>query len=149
MGTKQHAVVRAELVTVLREHGFRVTPSRVALLQRLAAFGTPVSVAKLLTTWNDAPNQATVYRMLSDLSAVGIVKRIGSLSASSYFEYTPHKTHHHHVVCTGCGLVEDVDRCFALPVEKKVAKESTRFASIESHSLEFFGTCRQCASTSH
>jgi len=50
--------------------------------------------------------------------------------------------HHHHLVCTRCAMVVELDECFPHEVERKIAAENN-FASV-SHRLEFFGICPQC-----
>jgi Fur family ferric uptake transcriptional regulator len=51
-------------------------------------------------------------------------------------------THHHHLTCTKCHRVVDIDAC--LPKEQIVAIERQTGFAIEGHSLSLFGLCRAC-----
>lgn len=130
--------------TTLREHGFRVTSARVNLLKMLRKIGKPLSIQGILSEWKNAPNQATVYRILTDLSNAGIVKRVDLHTGTAHFEYTPDRPHHHHAICTQCGTVEDIEHCSIDSVQKQVTSNLQKFTKIESHSLEFFGKCNRC-----
>lgn len=130
---------------VLRAHGFRVTRGRTRLLDILARSGKPLSVQELRTKLKAALDQATLYRTLTDLATAGIVRRVDLNTGTAHFEYTPGREHHHHVVCTGCGTIEDIDDCMLGGLEERVAKHAKGFARISSHALEFFGQCLRCA----
>lgn len=125
---------------VLREHGFRATDGRARLLLLLRKSAKPLSIQEIRALWKNALNQVTLYRMLADLAEAGIVRRVDLNTGVARFEYTPDKPHHHHVVCTGCGEVEDVKGC---PLQE--VQRSKNFKSAYSHNLEFFSVCRSCA----
>ncbi|HUO50514.1 MAG TPA: Fur family transcriptional regulator [Candidatus Paceibacterota bacterium] len=128
---------------LLREHGFRSTKSRVKLLETLQKLGKPVSIQTLRATWEkDCPDQVTLYRALEALAESGIIQRVDLGHSHAHYEFQ--KEHHHHVICTSCGAIEDVEHCDITPLEKAVAKRSSKFSRIDSHSLEFFGHCDNC-----
>jgi Fur family zinc uptake transcriptional regulator len=136
-GTPAHAL---EPSLVLRMHGFRVSPKRIRLLQHLAHASEPLSIREIRARWRGAPDQATLYRSLSDLADAGIVQRADLNTGVAHFEYSPLKPHHHHVVCVKCGVTEDVELCPPLRAPK-----TKKFQAILSHNLEFSGICRHCA----
>ncbi len=129
---------------ILRTHGFRVTAGRVKLLDHLQAAGKPRSIQDIRAALKGAPDQATLYRTLTDLAKAGIVKRVDLNTGIAHFEYTPEKPHHHHIICTGCGDVEDIEHCSVDSLQKNMTRGSRKFKSISTHSLEFFGTCASC-----
>jgi Fur family transcriptional regulator, zinc uptake regulator len=142
--TSQHNGVHPEVV--LREHGFRATSTRVALLRLLESAGTPLSIQGILEHWvGQVPDTATLYRSLTDLHAAGVVKRIELGTGSAHFEYTPARPHHHHIVCNSCGLVEELNHCMLHDIDVAHAYHTKKFKSIYSHNLEFFGLCKECA----
>jgi Fur family ferric uptake transcriptional regulator len=51
--------------------------------------------------------------------------------------------HHHHLVCTNCGRVEDFTRCDVTDLVRQLTS-ATDF-QIEGHWLELYGRCRACA----
>jgi len=133
---------------VLRTHGFRVTSGRMKLLAMLEKAAKPLSIQAIRKLWRGRKSdQATLYRTLNDLALAGIVKRIDMNTGTAHFEYTPDHPHHHHLICTGCGTIEDVEGCEIPNIEKTVARHSKNFGEIYSHTLEFFGRCLRCPQT--
>ena len=87
---------------------------------------------------------ATIYRSMHMLELVGLVKRFDFGDGSARFELMRHEAseHHHHLVCTGCSKVVEIEDCFPAELERRIA-DGNGFSDI-SHRLEFFGTCPQC-----
>lgn len=136
-----------DIVQALKAGGFRVTTSRVELLLLLKRANAPLSVQSIVELWKrNAPNITTLYRSLTDLSVADIVRRIDLNTGIAHFEYTPHRPHHHHIVCSECGKVEELEYCALGALETEIAKTSEQFTTIFSHTLEFFGRCTVCAS---
>jgi Fur family ferric uptake transcriptional regulator len=54
--------------------------------------------------------------------------------------------HHHHLVCTDCSVVVEVDGCFPVELEEALARRHG-FTAV-THRLEFFGRCPKCAAKS-
>jgi Fur family ferric uptake transcriptional regulator len=56
--------------------------------------------------------------------------------------------HHHHLICQGCGAIEDLDGCLladaALTQLARYVRRTRRFAVTE-HEVRLFGLCRRCA----
>jgi Fur family transcriptional regulator, ferric uptake regulator len=49
---------------------------------------------------------------------------------------------HHHMVCSGCGVVIDFDQCVAEQMKDDLR---TRFGFlVQNHLLEFYGLCTKC-----
>jgi Fur family ferric uptake transcriptional regulator len=142
-----HKHAEIDIPTMLHEKGFRVTAARVKLLTLLERAGKPLSIQNIVSRWiGKVPNQTTLYRSLTDLCVVGIVRRMDLNTGIAHFEYTPDRPHHHHVVCTECGRIEEIQECSVGALEKKVLRESVQFTKINTHNLEFFGACKECVS---
>ena len=122
----------------LREAGFRATPGRLAILETLSKAKSPLTIDDLSKKLRGQLNLVTLYRALHALVSAGIINQI-LLGNNMRFEYTPQRPHHHHVVCTDCGTIEDVEVC-PLPILPKVKKFNSY-----SHTLEFSGLCQTCA----
>lgn len=85
---------------------------------------------------------ASVYRTLELFIKFGVIKELFFNDSIKRYEIIDHNDHHHHLICTECGSIEDI----ALSLEKKFIKEiknKSKF-KVEKHSLEFFGICRKC-----
>lgn len=135
---------------VLRSHGFRATKGRTALLALLEKAEAPLSVQNIQHLWHSKNrlDTATLYRTLTDLTKAGVLDRLDLNSGTAHFEIAG-RPHHHHIVCTGCGDVEDIAVCGSA-LERSAERLSKRFNTIKSHSLEFFGMCKHCIiSSSH
>lgn len=128
---------------LLRARGVRPTPRRVLLLDALRAFARPVSAEELHGRVKQA-DLVTVYRTLESFVAVRLVREVRFRDATTRYELAE-THHHHHLVCTNCGTVDELPECDLHALEASVLKRSKKFRSLEDHALEFFGTCVSCA----
>ncbi len=132
-----------DLPQLLNEAGLRRTPARLAVLSYLAAQPRPVGVERILAHVPGV-NTATVYRMMADFSARGLVAAHDVGHGHTDYEFAK-RPHHHHLVCDGCGLIEDAYPCAAsCAFERAALKASKTFARITRQSVVFYGTCRAC-----
>ncbi len=130
---------------LLRSHGFRATEARMELLRLLARADRPISPAELVRRIGTRANQATIYRSLEAFSDAGLVRRVNMEHQHAHYEFSTSGTeHHHHIICRTCGLVEHVDGCAISDRSPTLLRHSKQFRRIESHALEFFGTCTAC-----
>jgi Fur family ferric uptake transcriptional regulator len=83
---------------------------------------------------------ATTYRTLELLRASGKVHALLAEGRSAYVRCKPE--HHHHLVCTSCGRVEETELCAAPPDGELERRHGFRAAA---HELDIYGTCRRCA----
>jgi Fur family ferric uptake transcriptional regulator len=134
---------RASLQALLRNCGFRSTEGRLALLALLKHAHHPLSVSHITKELRSNLDEVNVYRAIEALSTKGLVVRSDVRTGGARYEY-PH-SHHHHLVCSDCGLTEDVKDCADKRMEKKVLQHSKAFRAIKTHALEFFGLCNSCA----
>ena len=82
----------------------------------------------------------TVYRNLALLVNMGDVIKLSINSESERYDGNVHN--HYHMACTKCGSIIDVN----LPVNEaleSMAEEATK-ADIKTHSLIFYGFCKNC-----
>lgn len=129
---------------LLRVKGLRATPGRISLLELLQKREAPVTAEEISAELKDL-DLVTIYRNLQSLVTVGIVSEVRFKDASVRYEYVHGQKHHHHLVCSTCGTVDELPECDVRDLETQALKKSGRFASVEEHALEFFGTCRSCA----
>ena len=101
--------VSDELKTALRERGMRVTPQRVVVHRALRELDRHVTADELLEAVGDhLPNVslATIYATLELFEELGMVRRV-QRAGTTLFD--PRTDVHHHLVCTRCGAIEDLD----------------------------------------
>ena len=132
------------LVKRIRSRGRRLTDQRLVVAQALAAGSEAMSAQELherLRARNPRLALATVYRALEAQVESGMARRLerhGHISA--YIACVPE--HHHHLVCTRCQKVEDLDETILKPVLRGIT-EHHGFA-VEHERLDFYGLCASC-----
>ncbi|MGI9100258.1 MAG: Fur family transcriptional regulator [Solirubrobacteraceae bacterium] len=98
-----------ELTTALRERGMRVTPQRVLLARALRELDRHVTADELLDAVGErlpSVSLPTIYATLELLEELGMVRRV-QRAGTTLFD--PRTDPHHHLVCTRCGSIEDLD----------------------------------------
>jgi Fur family peroxide stress response transcriptional regulator len=96
-------------VEALRRHGLRATPQRVMLLEELRRRHDHPSAEDLhrsLLPRSPTLALSTVYATLESLERVGLVTRLSLGEGRD--RYDAHAHPHAHLVCLGCGQVQDV-----------------------------------------
>ncbi len=129
----------------LRNAGSKATPGRIALLEFLEKSKRPLSIPRIAKGLHNTLSPVTLYRALETLAGSGIIRRVDLGHSHAHYEFVMESGHHHHLVCTNCGAIEDIPTCDVEALGKKILKKSKTFVSIKSHSLEFFGLCAVCA----
>ena len=130
---------------LLRNAGYRATAGRLKLLQVLRASREPLSIQELMRKLSGVKiDQATVYRVLSVLENIGVVRQINLRHGHADYEFVD-ADDHHHLVCTVCKRVEDIPGCDSELIAKQTLRKAKQFSSITQHSFEFFGICKTCA----
>ena len=82
----------------------------------------------------------TVYRNLDLLSANRTIRRLGPEEGKMRFDGNTRR--HHHVRCTICGRVDDVEVLYFAPPDARVQGMSDY--RITGYNLEFVGICPTC-----
>lgn len=135
--------------TGLRRVDQRYTAGRRTLVEVLDTASRPLSIPEILRQRRPRLPQSSVYRNLVVLEQAGVVRRVVSTDEFTRYELAEDLTsHHHHLVCSRCGNVED----FTPPPELERSVERARTAigagtgfDTDTHRLDFIGTCRDCA----
>jgi Fur family transcriptional regulator, ferric uptake regulator len=138
-----HDTVRARLLAV----GQRYTHQRRKLVEILTRSGNPLTIPEILRRRGLA--QSSVYRNLGDLERAGVVRRLVTDEEHGRYELSEDLTeHHHHVICSRCGTVQDLP--MRADVERRMEEtlgrlaRSVGFAEV-SHRLDLIGVCASCA----
>jgi Fe2+ or Zn2+ uptake regulation protein len=126
---------------ILHKAGIKATGARIAVCRALANERYPISI-KELGKKVSSPNQSTLYRVLTALVDKGLVREVLVDKSEARYEIAFGRRHHHHIICTGCGAIDDIDTC---PAPLNTDTASKKFAYVTGHSLEYFGVCKTCA----
>lgn len=131
-------------IATLRGGNLRATAHRTAIVTALIAAKSPITAEEMHARIKGA-DLVTIYRNLQSLVAAAIAREVRFKDGVVRYELADEHSHHHHLVCTKCGTIDELEGCDATPLEKVALKASKRFASVDEHALEFFGTCVSCA----
>ncbi|MCU6434690.1 ferric iron uptake transcriptional regulator [Undibacterium sp. Jales W-56] len=128
--------------TDLKSSGLKATLPRLKILEIFQNSSirhlTAEDVYKILLNENMDVGLATVYRVLTQFEQAGLLHRNHFETGKAIFELNE-GTHHDHLVCLDCGLVEEF---FDEQIEKRqqlVALE--RGFTIAEHALALYGNC--------
>ena len=133
----------------LGKAGQRYTPTRKAIVELLGDGARPLLLAEVLTGGQGHLAQSSVYRNMVLLEEAGVVRRVIGTDEFARYELAEElSSHHHHLICSQCGKVED----FALPVQVEKNIESVLadtairngFHDVH-HRLDLVGRCAGCA----
>lgn len=127
---------------VLRNVGLKVTLPRLKILEILASgdarHQSAEGIYKRLLESNEDIGLATVYRVLTQFEAAGLVVRHHFENGMAVFELNE-GAHHDHVVCVDCGRVEEF---FDPDIEERQNAVAERLGfEIRDHSLILYGHC--------
>jgi len=132
------------MVSKLREHDFRITPQRLAVLRVLAASEGHPSVERVYeTVRRDFPTTsiATIYKTVHLLKQINEVLEIALPDGSN--RYDGNKPFPHpHVICVRCHKIIDPNLGSLKDMTEEVVDE-TGF-DILAYRLDFFGICDDC-----
>jgi Fe2+ or Zn2+ uptake regulation protein len=140
--------IDATVAARLRRSGERYTANRRTLVEILAGERQPMSIPEILSAGRVLA-QSSAYRNLSVLERAGVVRRVAASDEFTRFELTEDLTdHHHHLICSVCGQVED----FTLPtgIERTMRRavdavsDRTGYDAV-SHRIDLIGRCPRCA----
>ena len=129
----------------LKKAGLKATLPRIRILQILEHNNqrhmSAEDVYKALLDAGEDVGLATIYRVLTQFEAAGLVTRHHFEGGHSVFELNE-GAHHDHILCVSCGRIEEfVDEI----IEERQEKIADRLGfSMTDHSLYIYGVCPRC-----
>lgn len=130
----------------LRNAGLKVTLPRLKILEILeggaSRHQSAEDIYKSLLKSNEDIGLATVYRVLTQFEAAGLVTRHHFENGMAVFELNQ-GMHHDHIVCLDCGRVEEF--MDAGIEDRQTAVAGKMGFEIRDHSLILYGHCRRKA----
>ncbi|MCS6994028.1 MAG: transcriptional repressor [Anaerolineales bacterium] len=131
-------------LTALQENGYRLTESRRAVVEIVAASAralTPLEVFDLARAAHPDLGLVTVYRTLEKLEEMHLIQRVHQPGGCQAF-LTAGQGHQHLLLCQKCGRAVFFEGDDLQPLFDSIA-EKTGYA-IQEHWLQLFGLCRAC-----
>lgn len=132
----------------LKLKGYKLTPQRRAIVNKvIEKKGNHLTAEELYDLVKvECPEigLATVYRTIQLLEEIGVIYKLNLDDGCNRYELVNEDEihQHHHLICTKCGNVTEVEGDLLDSIEKKV-EEEYKF-KIENHSVKFFGICDEC-----
>lgn len=129
----------------LKKAGLKVTLPRMKILQFLE--NSPVrhqsaeDIYRALLEDGEEIGLATVYRVLTQFEAAGLVSRHHFEGGQAVFELEQ-EGHHDHIVCVTCGKVEEFYDSLIESQQAKIAQD--RGYMVTDHSMTLYGICVDC-----
>jgi Fe2+ or Zn2+ uptake regulation protein len=127
----------------LRDHGHRLTPQRLAILQIIeedAGHLSPSTIYERAVQRLPGITEATVYRTLDFLvqNRLALVAHIGD----GHLVYESARRNHHHLICRECGHTVEIEHELLRSLYAKF-QEQTGY-QIDTAHVTFFGLCPDC-----
>jgi Fur family ferric uptake transcriptional regulator len=130
----------------LKSAGLKITLPRIKILHILEKQSqnrhlTAEQVYKILLSENEDIGLATVYRVLTQFEAAGLVSRHHFDGGNSIFELSD-SGHHDHILCMKCGKVDEFQN-EAIEVLQRQIAENLGY-ELTDHNLYLYGFCPKC-----
>ena len=129
----------------LKKAGLKATLPRLKILELLenedGRHKSAEDIYKKLLSIGEDVGLATVYRVMTQFEAAGLVSRHHFDSGLSVFELN-HGTHHDHMVCEKCGKIEEFINESIENTQREIAEKFGY--KMTDHSLYIYGICPAC-----
>ena len=129
----------------LKKAGLKITLPRMKILEFLEESNirhqSAEDIYRALLDDGEVIGLATVYRVLTQFEAAGLVDRHHFESGQAVFELNE-KGHHDHIVCVSCGKVEEFYDEMIENRQREVAL--SKGYEVTDHSLTLYGKCPNC-----
>lgn len=139
--------IHTDVIARLRQNHQRYTPQRRKIVQVLAKVGHPLTIQDIRDLSDDLA-QSSVYRNLVVLEEFGIVIKVVTNGDVGRYELAEDLTgHHHHLICSNCGVVRDVvvPQELEQDIDRALATIARREGfALDHHRLDLIGRCSKC-----
>ncbi len=130
----------------LKSAGLKITLPRIKILHILENQSknrhlSAEQVYKILLSENEDIGLATVYRVLTQFEAAGLVSRHHFDGGNSIFELSD-TGHHDHILCMKCGKVDEF-KDESIEIRQKEIAENLGY-ELTDHNLYLYGFCPNC-----
>ena len=132
-----------DLESALRDAGLRATAGRVAVLGALESMAHTDAERLYRSVSSVLPTTSiqSVHNILADLTTAGLIRRIEPAGSAALYERRV-GDNHHHIVCTGCGAIGDVD-CVVGDAPCLTPSQTGGF-TVQTAEVTFWGLCPSC-----
>ncbi|MCU1527052.1 MAG: transcriptional repressor [Frondihabitans sp.] len=127
----------------IRGAGLRVTAQRIAAVQalRVGSHATAEEVFERVAETLPGTSLQATYVVLAALTGAGVLRRIEPAGSAARYELRI-GDNHHHVVCSLCGAIEDVD-CIVGDAPCLSPSQASGYL-VQAAEVTFWGLCPDC-----
>lgn len=134
--------------TIFKKNEIKKTLARITILDIFEKVKKPIDVGEIIQNLNKIRikvDRVTVFRNINLLVKKGLVNKV-EFNEGKYRYELASLPHHHHLVCTQCGKINDIE---SNPLHKEIDRISKTVNKIydfkiKEHKVEFFGKCKTC-----
>ena len=132
-----------EPAELIRQHGYRVTAQRLAVLRAVSdqPHLTADDVVDVVRADIGAISRRAVYDAVGTMADEGLLRRIQPAGSAARYELRV-GDNHHHLVCRNCGNLVDVD-CALGDAPCLTASDDAGF-EIDEAEVVYWGRCPEC-----
>ena len=129
--------------TALRAAGLKSTAGRVAVLEAMESMPHTDAerVYRAVSAVLPTTSIQSVHNILADLTTAGLIRRIEPAGSAVLYERRI-DDNHHHIVCTQCGAIGDVD-CVVGEAPCLTPSSAGGF-TVQTAEVTFWGLCPSC-----
>lgn len=114
----------------------------LGVLREASNHPTALEVYEQVRVLRPRIGMATVYRILHQLSELGLIRELGRDAESC--RYDARTVRHDHAICTVCGALLDIPEEIALPQEALLKAAQAAGIELDTHEIRLFGRCATC-----
>lgn len=129
----------------IEKKGLRKTSQRDVILEvflKTEEHLTSEDLYWLIQKKDPSIGHTTVYRTLKLLTEAGLAREVRFGDGKTYYEHHHDHEHHDHLICTGCGRIEEFFSAEIESLQDQIA-EGLGFRPTH-HSLRMWGVCSDC-----
>jgi len=134
-------MVNKTIIKILTEHGLKITPQRIAILEVILGLGnhpTADDISDYLRLNYPHISVGTIYKTLVTFSEKGIIKKVHS--DYEIIRYDGVKDKHHHLLCSDSEQIVDFyDKDLDSLLEEYFKKKNIQNFKIEDLKLQIIG----------
>lgn len=136
---------RSALAAEIVRLGLKHSRQRDLVADTFFEMGGHVSVEQLVAAVRRSDPRvsvATVYRTMKLLADCGLAFPRQFDGTQTRYEPAAGRPHHDHLICTGCGTIEEFAEERIETLQSRVARNHG--FEVETHKLELYGRCASC-----
>jgi len=133
------------MLAAMGDAGYRVTEPRRAVASLVTRRDGHFTAADLIEDARAREldiGRATIFRSLDLFTELEVLERIDLPSGDHAYVACEPRIHHHHMVCSGCGRVVEVNDVGLADAVERIERGTSW--QVESHRLELYGRCPSC-----